>query len=50
MANNHNSNLKLTAKDFEGAPETMEPDGIYQVIKVNGEWWFRNIETGEITP
>lgn len=38
-----------TEKDFEGAPETMEPSGTFQFIEYNGEMWYRNIETGEIT-
>jgi hypothetical protein len=39
----------MTEKDFEGAPQTMEPDGVYQFITVDGVTYYRNIETGEIS-
>ena len=40
---------KLTEKDFEGAPTTVESDGFYRFIIVNGEAYFLNVDTGEIT-
>ena len=39
---------ELTEKDFEGAPETHESDGIYQFIEIEGTTYFRNVDTGEI--
>lgn len=41
--------MEPTEKDFEGAPLTVEPDGTYQFIVLDGTIWYRNIETGEIT-
>jgi hypothetical protein len=39
---------KVIDKIFEGAPETMEPEGDYQLIIVGRRIIFRNIETGKI--
>ena len=38
----------IKEKDFEGAPETHESDGIYQFIEIEGTTYFRNVDTGEI--
>lgn len=40
---------KITEKDFEGAPETEEPDGVYQFFILNDKIYYRNKETGKIT-
>lgn len=39
---------KLTKEDFKGTPITEEPDGDYQVVEVNGTFYYRNVETGKI--
>ena len=40
---------ELTEKDFEGAPLTVEAEGVFQFIVVDGKYYFRNVDTGEIT-
>ena len=40
---------KLTEEDFKGCIITAEPDGDYEVLQVDGFWFFRHMETGKIS-